>query len=347
MRIKKLYFLPLIICAISLFTDNKCNAQNIYANGSIDKDSISVGQPFDYKLDVRIPSDYSLDWTELKDTLSSSIEIIRMGEITKTPINNSNDLIVSQILTLTSFDTGYVEIPKIGIRYSKAVNDTNILTCYTNYLDIYVEAAVIDTTAAYKPIKMPIKQSITFVEIAPFAGGGLLLAIIVLLIIYLIKRNKNKETIEEEIKPQIPAIITARERLGLLEESKLWQSGKMKEYYTDLTDIAREYLEGQFGIEAIEMTSDEILAKVSLLKLDELTFKKLQNTLFTADLVKFAKANPSTSENESAFNDISSFIEDSYAFHQELEKRKAEDAKQNRYVFEDDSTEKQDKEETT
>lgn len=342
------HFINLIFAiTMVLFCDNHCFAQNIYANGSIDKDSILAGQTFNYKLDVRMPNDYIVDWSEIKDTLSNNIDIIKRSDISMTPINNSNDVILSQLLTMTTFDTGYVEIPKIGLKYSKSTNDTNTYACYTEHMDIYVKAVSIDTTMAYKPIKMPIKQNITFEETIPYVGGAIILAALILLAIYLIRKfNKKEEKIEEEVKPQIPAIVTARERLSQLKESTLWQSGKFKEYYTDLTDIAREYLEGQFNIDAIEMTSDEILDEVRKLQLDNSTFSKLQNTLTTADLVKFAKANPSPSQNELAFNDINSFIEDSYVFHQEMEKKKAEEAKAKKYDFEKETTENQEMEET-
>lgn len=329
------------------FNSNHCIAQNIYANGSIDKDSILAGQTFNYKLDVRMPSDYIIDWSEIKDTLSKSIDVVKRSEISMTPINNSDDVILSQLLTMTTFDTGYVEIPKIGLKYSKSVNDTSTYTCYTEYMDIYVQPVSIDTTMTYKPIKMPIRQNITFEETIPYIGGIIVLATLILLAIYLIRKFRKKEEIaEEEIKPQIPAIITAREKLILLKEATLWQSGKLKEYYTDLTDIAREYLEGQFNIDAIEMTSDEILDEVRKLQLDSSTFSKLQNTLTTADLVKFAKANPSPTQNELSFSDINSFVEDSYTFHQEMEMRKAEEAKAKKYDSEKETTENQEMEET-
>jgi hypothetical protein len=200
---------------------------------------------------------------------------------------------------------------------------------------------------AFKPIKSPIKQNITFEETIPYAGGAIILAGLILLAIYLIKKLRKKERIEEEeVKPQIPAIITARERLSQLKESNLWQSGQSKEYYTDLTDIAREYLEGQFNIDAVEMTSDEILTEVRKLQLDNSVFSKLQDTLTTADLVKFAKANPSPSQNEAAFNNINSFVEDSYVFYQETEKKKAEEAKAKKFDFEKETTENQEMEET-
>lgn len=342
---KKVHILSLFIAiAITILNIDQCFAQSIYANGSIDKDSVFVGQPFNYKIDIRIPNNYIVDWTTVKDTLSKNIEVINRSEVLSTPINNS-DIIVSQTLTLTSFDTGYVEIPPIDIKYSRSSNDTTQNNCYTKYMYIYVEAVPIDTTMAYKPIKMPIKQNLTFIETTPYIGGALILAGLILLTVYLIKRSKSRNNIEEEFIPNIPAIVTARERLSQLKNANLWQSGKSKEYYTDLTDIVREYLEGQFNIDAIEMTSDEILQEVRKLQLDKLIFEKLENTLITADLVKFAKANPSPNENEVAYNNINSFVETSYVIYQEIEKKKAEEAKIKKHNLEN-TNENQEMEET-
>lgn len=329
-----------------ILSNKHCFAQNIYANGSIDRDSIFAGQPFNYKIDIKMPKDYVIEWTTTKDTLNKSIEVIKRSEITNTPISNG-DMIFSQTLTLTSFDTGYVEIPPIGLKYSKSIEDTTKHNCFTEYMYIYVEPTSIDTTMAYKPIKMPIKQGITFIEVSTFVGGIIILIGLILLAIYLIKRSKNKGKIEEEESiPKIPAIVTARERLSQLKDANLWQSGKPKEYYTYLTDIAREYLEGQFNIDAIEMTSDEILEEVKKLQIDKLILSKLEHTLTTADLVKFAKANPSPTENETAFSDINSFVEESYIFHQEMEKKKAEEAKAKKNDTEKEVAENQEMEET-
>ena len=336
----------LILMAI-VIPNNYCYSQDVIVNGRIAIDTIPTGHPFDYNLDIRMPEGYVRNWDELKDTLNKSVEVIGRSEVKEQPIDNSSDILLSQLLTLTSFDTGYIEIPSIDIKYYKSAKDTNTYTSSTDYMYIYVEPASIDTTMAYKPIKMPIKQNITFKETAPFLGGVIILAGLILLIAYIVKRSKNKDVIEEEeIKPQIPAIITAREKLAQLSEANLWQSGKYKDYYTDLTSIAREYLEGQFNIDAIEMTSDEILDEVRKIHLDNVIFNKLQNTLTTADLVKFAKATPAPTENENAFKDITSFIEESFVFQQELEKKKLEEAKAKKYDFEEDNTKNQEMEET-
>ena len=330
--------LHILIFLMAIVTPYKyCHSQDVIVDGKIATDTILTGHPFDYSLDIRMPKGYIINWNELKDTLNKSVEVISRSEIKEQPIDNSSDILLTQHLTLASFDTGYVEIPSIGIKYYKSAKDTNVYTSYTDYMYIYVEPAAIDTTMAYRPIKMPIKQNITFEETAPFVGGGIILAGLVLLIIYIIRRYRKKtNTEEEEVKPQIPAIITAREKMAQLKGANLWQSGKYKDYYTNLTGIAREYLEGQFNIDAIEMTSDEILDEVRKIQLDNLIFSKLQNTLITSDLVKFAKAIPSPAENENAFKDINSFIEESFVFHQEQEKKKAEEAKAKKYDFEED-----------
>ncbi len=338
--------LHLLIFLITITPIKYCYSQDVIVNGRIDADSVLTGHPFSYNLDIRLPKGYVINWGEMKDTLSKSIEVISRSEVKEQPIDNSSDILLSQLLSLSSFDTGYVEIPSIGIKYYKSAKDTSVYTSYTDYMYIYVEPAVIDTTMAYKAIKAPIKQNITFEETVPYMGGAIVLAGLVLLIIYIIRRLRNKEVVEEEdIKPLIPAIVTAREKLAILKDANLWQSGHYKDYYTDLTGIAREYLEGQFNIDAIEMTSDDILEEVRKIQLDSNIFTKLQDTLTTADLVKFAKATPTPSENENAFKNIDSFIEESFSFQQEQEKKKAEEAKAKKYDFEDD-TKNQEMEET-
>ena len=75
------------------------------------------------------------------------------------------------------------------------------------------------------------------------------------------------------------------------------------------------------------MTTDEIMEAVNRLDLNNLTKSKLRDTLTTADLVKFAKANPSAEQNKQSFSDINNFVEDSYIYFQEEEKKKEEESK--------------------
>lgn len=302
-------------------------AQQVYLNGKTNVDSIMVGQPFDYQLTLTIPENYYVEWMQFGDTLSKSVDVINASEVVTTPINNS-DVMMTQHLTLTSFDTGYVYVPEISITYAESVRDSIRRTLRTEEQELYVSTVAVDTTQAFRPIKGVMKQGITAKEF--FQWTGVLIAVIgiIFLILYLLKKNKNKvvEKVEKP-KPTIPAIVTAREKLAEVKTNEAWNTSNTKEFYTDITGIAREYLEGQFDIDAVEMTSDEIIDSVKSLNFSGKSFDRFRDTLVNADLVKFAKANPTADQNKQAFNDVNSFVEDSFVFFQEEEKRKAEEEK--------------------
>ncbi len=323
---KKLSFILLFLMMMT--ASKQVFAQAVFLRGGTETDTIIVGQPFEYKLSLNIPKDYYVEWQQFDDTLSASIEVINVGEVKTTPINDSENVIMTQDLTLTSFDTGYVYVPEISVMYSKSLTDSIRHTLYTDEAELYVTTVSVDTTQAFRPIKGVIKQGVTAKEVYPWAALVIVLSGIAYLIYYISKKKKNEiAPVEEKQKPTIPAIITARAKLAEMKEGEKWMSANTKEYYTDLTDIAREYLEGQFEIEAVEMTTDEIMDEVNKLNINATAKDKLKDTLVTADLVKFAKANPSAEQNKQSFVDVNSFVEDSYVFFQEEEKKKKEEEK--------------------
>lgn len=323
---KKLCFI-LLFCMMS-FLGIQCDAQVTFLRGRTDVDTIVVGQPFDYQLSLTIPKDYFVEWKQFGDTLSKSIDVINIEDVKTTAINNSDNVIMTQNLTLTSFDTGYVYVPEISVTYSKSLQDSIRYTLRTDEKELYVTTVAVDTTEAFRPIKGVMRQGLTAKELFPWIAIVIIIAGVVYLIIYLKKHKKTKDVVvEEKKKPTIPAIITARAKLAEMKDNEVWNTPQTKDYYTDLTDIAREYLEGQFEIDAIEMTTDEIMEAINRLDLNNLTKSKLQDTLTTADLVKFAKANPSAEQNKQSFSDINNFVEDSYIYFQEEEKKKEEESK--------------------
>lgn len=323
---KKLCFILLFF--MMSFFGIRCDAQMTIFSGRTTADTIVVGQPFDYQLSLTINKDFYVEWAQFGDTLSKAIDVISVEDVKTTPINNSDNVIMTQNLKLTSFDTGYVYVPEIAINYSKSLQDSVRRTLRTDEKELYVTTIAVDTTQAFRPIKDVIKQGYTAKEVLPWVAIVIALAGIVYLVIYLNKHKKPKVVVvEEKKKPTIPAIITARAKLNEMKDNELWNSAKTKDYYTDLTDIAREYLEGQFEIDAVEMTTDEIMDAVNKLNLNNLTKSKLQETLTTADFVKFAKANPTAEQNKQSFSDINNFVEDSYIYFQEEAKKKEEKSK--------------------
>ncbi len=116
-------------------------------------------------------------------------------------------------------------------------------------------------------------------------------------IFVLIWRKRNKKPVEEEIIYASP-IEKATAHLKTLEKKSLVERGEVKEYYSELTDIARTYIEEAIEIPAMESTTDELISafKIAIVKkklsLTEETIKNLEKVLKQADLVKFAKSKP-------------------------------------------------------
>jgi hypothetical protein len=127
--------------------------------------------------------------------------------------------------------------------------------------------------------------------------GIMLLVAFIGLVIWLILKKKRKGYI---FKPPVilPAHVRAIRELDKLKEEKIWQQGREKEFYSRLTDILRSYLFEREGINAMEMTSGEILNEMRKLLEGESVYNNLKQILSTADLVKFARYKPYPDEND-------------------------------------------------
>jgi hypothetical protein len=120
----------------------------------------------------------------------------------------------------------------------------------------------------------------------------LLLGAIIFLVLYSIKRRKkNKPFFALPQKPKEPAHIIALRELDRIKAEKIWQKEKTKQYYSEVTDVLRTYIEDRFEIRAMEQTTDEILDSFRYRKdlLSEKNYQNLSQILSVADLVKFAK----------------------------------------------------------
>lgn len=98
-------------------------------------------------------------------------------------------------------------------------------------------------------------------------------------------------------------------RLNELKRRKLAESGNDKEYYTELTDILRQYLEGRFGVQAREMTSTQIIEAMQADPRIAAEVDALVPMFETSDFVKFAKMKAPVDENTRSFGLVRSFVE--------------------------------------
>ena len=245
----------------------------------IDTNNIIIGDHINFSLESEIKENEV--WPIFKDSLGQ-LEIISKTKIDSTKTNDG--WILNQNFIVTQWDSGFFKTPIIQIGNKKS----------QQYI-ITVNTIPIDQEKEFYDIKKPINIPLKFIEILPYI---LLFLIIVMIIIFTRKYLKNRKP--EIKKPEIieeitPAYLTALNDLEKLKTEKKWQSGKIKDYYSDISDIIRTYIEVGLSTPAMEMLTKDI---INALKNKNINTENLNSLLNTADLAKYAKSKPSSNENE-------------------------------------------------
>lgn len=298
--------LAILFILLTFILSPSVNAQNAEAFASIDSASIMIGDQLNMEVGITLPKGFEVRWPTFKDTLSVHIEILKASAIDTVFTEDRNTL--KQQLLITSFDSGFFEIPSITFNF-KHQNDTLIFSANTNKLFLQVYTPQVDTTQAFKIIKGPIAEPYTFREALPWILLVLLIVIVLGLgMLYIRKRRRNQPVFTRKVKPLPPPHIVAIKKLEELRLAKIWQQGRLKMYYTQLADITREYMERRYRFDALEMTTDEILDTLKKHKINQDALNKLGAVLQLADLVKFAKAQPTALENDLSLNHSIDFV---------------------------------------
>ncbi len=266
---------------ILLFISTIIFAQKPMVKAEIDTTNIRIGEQFQLKISV----------DETQNVIIPKIQLKGLEVIDSTRIDTIKNSLIRRYI-LTGFDSGAFYIPQQQI----FVKNQAFLT---DSLLINIATIAIDTTKLKKfPIKSIKKEPYTFDDFRIYIYLILAILAIIGFWIYWFVIRKRKETEDAPTYRTLPPFEEAILRLNELDEKLLWQNNKIKEYYSELTEIVRGYIERELKVPALENTTDEVLAMIKDFKnLDSIetskeTIKKLKDLLREADLVKFAKSKP-------------------------------------------------------
>ncbi len=303
---KQLKVIVLLIVALVFFLKHT-EAQQVIADARPDTNVIRIGDQVNLRLSLQLPQNYKFEWPFFGDTLSKALEIVKKSKIDTTRLQNGL-LNINQVLTLQVFDSGYYVIPPVRFNYSAAGSSSqDFVETEPHLLNVF--SVAVDTTQAIRGIKGPIEAPYTFAEMLPWILLILGLALGTGLVLYFLnQRKKNRPVFAPRPKVKLPPHEIALNALEELKNEKLWQKGLVKDYYTRLTDILREYIEVRFNIRAIELTTWEILESFRNSTISKADKNLLRDILELADLVKFAKALPIPSENDKSMTDAVGFV---------------------------------------
>lgn len=293
---------------VSLFIYKESTAQE--ATAEVNRSSVLIGDQISLTLKLAVPASATIVWPDIRDTIIREIEVVTRTKI-DTIINKEKEFkTYIQTLTITSFDSGYFAIPPLIFLY-QTIDKAEYQAIETEALLLEVQTIEVDTSKDIIDIKSPIQVPVSFQEIWPWLVLGLLGLFLMLGITYFIKkRKKSQPIIQIRKKPVLPPHQIALSALENLKRKKLWQSGKIKSYHTELTDIVRRYIENRFDIQAIEMVTYEILVAMQRTVATDEAKEKLKEMLELADLVKFAKEKPLPDDEEKSMKQAINFIND-------------------------------------
>ncbi len=276
----------------------------------LDTNSMLLGDQVNMELSFSGPSGSKVTWPALADSLTDKIEIVDKSKIDTAYSQDKSQMFLRQNLKITSFDSGYWAIPPFRFTYKKTGNSESDFA-ETDALLLHVNSIPVNMQQEIKDIKGPLSAPYTLREALPWIIGFLLLVGLGYFIYYYIRKRKKEEPLFRiSSRPKLPPHQIAFDAFEVLRQKKLWQSGKVKEYHSELTDILRIYLLGRFSIHALEMTTDEIMESISQTSAIETAKELLQKILVLADLVKFAKVKPLPDEHDMSLSNAIEFVKE-------------------------------------
>ncbi len=268
-----------------------------------DATNLLVGDQARVFLSAQIdPAQGTIIWPQLPDSFGK-LEVVKKDKI-DTAIKGGLR-VYTQRFFISGWDSLNAVIPSIQIQVMPKSGAPFLLQ--TDSLLFSVRTVPVDTTKAFKGLKEIVHVGLTWRDyLLWIILGAVLLVAIVAFIVWRARRKKPEPVAPPP--PAIPIHETALRLLGELETEGLWQKGEVKEYYIRLTDILRNYIEGRFGIPALERTTDELTTAAQ--KHPELCLQanRLHSILATADMAKFARAQPTPAEHAGAMQDTKELI---------------------------------------
>jgi hypothetical protein len=222
-------------------------------------------------------------------------------------VNENGYITFENTIKLAIYNEGSFEIPGLNIL---ADSNISVVSAQKQVINVLLPPAVMESDSlSINPIKDIIVEPKTWQDYLYL----LYILLSVSITYWLWRKWKSK-------KSETPTLIPAPEvyvpspseiainRLNSLRDSKIWLQGREKDFQSDLTDTIRNYLAGQFGIKAMEMTTLDIEKSTSKLNLNHDDKNDLSEILNIADLVKFAKAKPEIDIHEEFLNQAYSFV---------------------------------------
>ena len=182
----------LLLIILSLIISLSALPQNVLVEASLDSADIYIGDQVEYTIKVTQPPDIYLNMPEYTDTLYSKLEILSQSPV-DTTYEDTGEMVLRKSYTITSFDTGYYQIPPYYLEYETGQGKKRFFSEYVPLRIKRVDIAPPDSTDVIFDIVGPERVGYSVGEILPWIFLVLGLVIAVWLIYKYMPRRKKKE----------------------------------------------------------------------------------------------------------------------------------------------------------
>ena len=289
-----------------------------------ERDSVLVADQFEYgfRLDG-VQEGTVLELQDLESVYrSDSIAVVRGWQLDTLGVDRKSAAAdILGTVVVAPFEEGRCVLPPVALRRIRPCGAVDTLLFDPETIE--VRAMPVDTaTFVVNDIKGQMRYPLTFKELLPYIGAVLALVAIVWAAVWLVRRRRAGAGAEERTPES--AYIVALRTLDKFRSDRYWAPEMQKAYYSGITDALKLYIEDRFGIDAPEMTTDELF---SALKgrdgIPKQVFDSSRELFECADYVKFAKHVADRDEASSALGTAVEFVTATYKTGLE-EERKAD-----------------------
>ena len=283
------------------------NENALISKAELTNRHIVMGDTTSMRLEIVQPKNVvAMAGLEVKDSVSSVVELGEIIACDTIDLGN-NRIQINATYIVQAFDSGEWHLnPALVIKPDTIRCDIPLV--------IKVSPVKVDPNGDIKdfaPVFAPIRKLLDHVPnwmVSLWWVWALILVAVALLLAYLKWWRKGKNPLRR-VKKRLPPYEEAVKRLHMLKGMQLWQNGREKDYYTGLTDILREYINRRFSVNAVEMTSSEIIDALKHNAETQLVNDQLSEILAVADFVKFAGQRPLADDNERSFQRAVNFVD--------------------------------------
>ena len=256
---------------------------------TITPEVIQIGDPVTVVVTVTHDPDAEVVFPEPLDLAPFEVlGEVRLSEEADEQLNRSR-----LELAVTAFELGVLPFPTLELEVASPTGDSVVVV--TEGTAVTVESVGRDESGELRDIKGPLAIPFEVLRLLPWL---IMAAVAAFLVIWFYRRRRQRTPSEVPVGviPQPPAHLVAWESLDALEASGLLEAGNIKTYHIRLSDIMRVYVNGRFGLDAMEMTTGEVVTGLRHQGIESSIVTQFRQVLDRCDLVKFAKFQPDLAE---------------------------------------------------